>query len=84
MVADRAKGLWPALKEQLPADVQIVEPRWGQGLSYARNTATNASSGDLVVFSDDDAVAAPDWLERLEAQFDDAWVAAASGQAVPQ
>ena len=84
VVADRVDGLPPALKHRLPSDVQIVENRWGQGLSNARNTGLHASSGDLISFLDDDAVAAPDWLERLEANFHDPRVVAAGGRAVPQ
>lgn len=38
-----------------------------QGLLVARNTGAAAASGDLIAFLDDDAVAAPDWLERLVA-----------------
>jgi GT2 family glycosyltransferase len=84
VVADRSSGLRLALQERLPADVRIMENRWDQGLSHARNTGISAATGDLVIFLDDDAVAAPDWLARLVAQFDDPWVAAAGGRAVPE
>ena len=43
-----------------------------RGLSGARNTGVAAARGDVVAFLDDDAVAAPDWLERLLAAYDDA------------
>jgi len=36
-----------------------------RGLSHARNAGIGAARGEVVVFIDDDAVAAPDWLERL-------------------
>jgi glycosyltransferase involved in cell wall biosynthesis len=35
------------------------------GLSGARNTGLGRATGDVVAFLDDDAQAAPDWLERL-------------------
>jgi glycosyltransferase involved in cell wall biosynthesis len=39
------------------------------GLSNARNVATRLARAPLVAFMDDDAVAAPDWLEMLLAAF---------------
>lgn len=39
------------------------------GLSQARNTGWQAAAADLVAYLDDDAVAAPDWLERIAHAF---------------
>jgi len=36
-----------------------------QGASFARNTGAMLAKGSLLVFMDDDAVAAPDYLERI-------------------
>jgi glucosyl-dolichyl phosphate glucuronosyltransferase len=62
----------PALRERvrhhLP-DVVVVDNRQRQGLSGARNAGVAAASGDVVAFLDDDATAAPDWLERLAAGY---------------
>ncbi len=44
------------------------EPR---GLSGARNTGVAATTSELALFIDDDAVADPDWLEELVAPFAD-------------
>lgn len=41
----------------------VFEPE--QGLSRARNAGIRAGSGDLVVFTDDDVVAEPAWLNNL-------------------
>ena len=41
----------------------IVEPQLG--VSFARNRGAGEASGELVAFLDDDAVAAPKWLEAL-------------------
>src|SRR5689334_18557055 len=39
------------------------------GVVVALNTALQAAAGDLVAITDDDAVARPDWIERLEQCF---------------
>jgi len=47
-----------------------------QGANYARNTGIGHSSGEIIAFVDDDATAAPDWLEELRRvyeRFPDAW-----------
>ena len=36
------------------------------GLSLARNAGARAATGDYVAFLDDDAEAAPDWVERIK------------------
>ena len=40
-----------------------------QGTSMARNTGVNNSSGDIIVFFDDDCVANKEWLHYLELPF---------------
>lgn len=40
-----------------------------RGLSLARNEGIVASYGELIAFTDDDAIVRPDWLERLEREF---------------
>jgi glycosyltransferase involved in cell wall biosynthesis len=39
------------------------------GLSRARNIGANAAASDIVVFMDDDAKAAPDWLKHITQTF---------------
>ncbi len=41
------------------------------GLNHARNTAVNASSGELIVFVDDDVEVTPGWLDALLQAADD-------------
>jgi glycosyltransferase involved in cell wall biosynthesis len=40
-----------------------------RGLSAARNVGITASSGDILVFLDDDCLVAPDWLARVREIF---------------
>ncbi len=83
VVTDRVDGLQRGLIQRLPSSVQVIENRWGHGLSHARNTGIFAASSQLVAFLDDDAIATPEWLERLLDTFTDASVMAAGGRAVP-
>lgn len=39
------------------------------GVVAAMNAGLDASTGDVIVFTDDDAVPHPDWLERIEQRF---------------
>ncbi len=48
-----------------PQVVYLHEPK--PGISHARNTALRASSGDLIVFLDDDQIAAPGMLAAYAA-----------------
>jgi glycosyltransferase involved in cell wall biosynthesis len=60
----RALAMSYAAKAQVS---YIAEPR--VGLSRARNTGLENSKGKLVAFLDDDAVAAPKWLEAIRQTF---------------
>lgn len=69
--------------ESVLTSVDIVTNRHGQGLSGARNTGVEMSSGDVVAFLDDDAVAHPDWLGTLRDAYSDDGVIGVDGTAVP-
>jgi GT2 family glycosyltransferase len=53
------------------------------GLSRARNAGVANSTGELIVFTDDDAIVAPTWLERIVAPFADDGVEAVTGLVLP-
>ena len=50
------------------------------GQSSARNAGVAASTGDLIVFTDDDVVVDPGWLEALTEPFEDPHVATTGGR----
>lgn len=53
------------------------------GAGWARNTAAELASGEILVFLDDDASAEPDWLEHLLAPFEDPHTVAVGGAPLP-
>ena len=52
-----------------PIPVVVVANKYGGRLGSARNTAAELARGAVLAFIDDDAAAAPDWLERLIAPY---------------
>jgi glycosyltransferase involved in cell wall biosynthesis len=59
----------------------VVEPR--RGLNCARNCALRSASGDIVAFTDDDAVPEPGWAEALAVNFADPRVLCVTGLTLP-
>jgi glycosyltransferase involved in cell wall biosynthesis len=53
------------------------------GLNWARNCALSLAAGDVIAYTDDDAVADVTWLSRLAAVFEDRNVAAVTGLIAP-
>lgn len=82
LVIDHSPELLAATEDRWPG-VRVVANRETQGLSGARNTGVEESSGDVVAFLDDDAVAAADWLERLATAYADPRVVGAGGEVRP-
>ncbi len=52
------------IAEHADANIRFLKES-SQGSSYSRNAGARAASGDLLTFIDDDAVAFPDFLERI-------------------
>ena len=63
--------------------VRVLANSDRQGLSGARNTGVIAASGDVVAFLDDDAQAAPSWIETLLGHYRDPAVVGVGGSAEP-
>jgi glycosyltransferase involved in cell wall biosynthesis len=66
---------------QMPGIEYVLEPR--PGLSVARNTGIRHSIGDIIAFTDDDAIVHPDWSIRLQQGFQNPRVIAVTGLMLP-
>ena len=67
--------------EKFPRARYVLEPR--RGLNAARNRALAEATGDVVAFTDDDAVPEPEWLDALLANFGDRRVVCTTGLTLP-
>ncbi|WP_159800858.1 glycosyltransferase family 2 protein [Arthrobacter zhaoguopingii] len=82
IVVDHNKNLYKHLIANFSA-VTIVESTGQPGLAGARNTGIAHATSDIVAFLDDDAEAAPNWIERLISFYDDPDVLAVGGHVDP-
>lgn len=82
IVIDHNPELFERAKQQFPAAV-VVENREHHGAGAAKNRGAAAAQGSIVAFMDDDAVAAPDWLEHLVAAYDEPQVIGVGGAIDP-
>ncbi|HEX5692767.1 MAG TPA: glycosyltransferase family 2 protein, partial [Roseiflexaceae bacterium] len=64
LVIDHNPEMLERVREELPG-VTALENTGTRGTSGARNTGITAAGGAIVAFLDDDALAAPDWIEQL-------------------
>jgi glucosyl-dolichyl phosphate glucuronosyltransferase len=55
-----------------------------QGKAAALNTAIRQASGDILVFTDDDALVEPDWLDRAAVALDETGGAYVGGRVFPR
>lgn len=69
------------LVAQISGIQYVLESR--PGLSVARNTGIQHSTGDIIAFTDDDVVVHPNWVARLQQGFQDPRVIAVTGLMLP-
>jgi glycosyltransferase involved in cell wall biosynthesis/GT2 family glycosyltransferase len=82
LVIDHSPDLEAECQRRWPQAL-VLANREQQGLSGARNSGLEECSGEVVAFLDDDAEAAPDWIERLGAAYADERVLGAGGAVKP-
>lgn len=82
VVVDHNPGLLSRVRHEFPG-LNALENWQAPGLSGARNTGIASTNASVIAFLDDDASAAPDWLERLEAGYQDARVLGVGGAVAP-
>lgn len=82
VVADHNPALLARVRAEIPGvrAVENIEPR---GAAGARNSGVSTATGNLVVFLDDDAIAAPDWLAQLAGGYTDSHVLGVGGLIEP-
>ncbi|HEY9847451.1 MAG TPA: glycosyltransferase [Candidatus Caenarcaniphilales bacterium] len=66
---------------QIPGIRYVLEPR--PGLSVARNTGIRSTTGNIIAFTDDDAMVDPNWITGLQQGFQDSQVMAVTGLVLP-
>lgn len=82
LVSDHNPELLAAATATFP-DVRCVANAGSRGLSDARNTGVRHARGEIVGFLDDDAAAAPDWVEQMLAAYEDDDVVGVGGWVRP-
>ena len=81
---DHNKELFHRLESELPPEAKLVLNEGAHGLSETRNVGIRYSSGEIVAFMDDDAVAEHNWLENLIPPFENSKTMAVGGRIIPQ
>ncbi|WP_256787869.1 glycosyltransferase family 2 protein [Frankia sp. AvcI1] len=81
LVVDNNDTLLRRASAAMP-EVTVVASTGPRGLSGARNTGVAVTTGEVVVFLDDDARAEPGWLDRMLAPYADPQVMGVGGAAL--
>lgn len=83
VVVDHNDELAKRLADKFPDDIRIFPNEGPQGLSSARNTGVSKSTGEYLVFLDDDAAVEPGAIARMCAHFEDPNVVGVTARVLP-
>jgi len=76
-----SSGITEPIIQEFPGVILVKESR--QGLPYARNAGIVASTGEIIIATDDDVTTPPDWLEKLLGPFVRPDVMVVTGNVLP-
>ena len=82
-VIDHNPELLAWVRETFPAVIAVANAH-EQGVVGARNTGVELAQGEIVVLTDDDTEAEPNWIEGLASCFEDPNVVGVTGNLVPK
>ncbi|MGE5223999.1 MAG: glycosyltransferase family 2 protein [Omnitrophica WOR_2 bacterium] len=82
LVIDHNPDLFRSASQQLK-NILTVENQQEPGLSGARNTGISRAQGSFIAFMDEDAIPAPDWLEKLATPYRDPEIMGVGGAIEP-
>ena len=82
VVIDHNPRLLKRAREHLSC-VVVIENKEANGLSGARNSGVAVAKSQIIAFLDDDALAAPNWLEILSEAYTDPQVLGGGGLVIP-
>lgn len=82
VVIDHNRMLFTRMQAASP-NITVIENTYTRGLSGARNTGILAAKGRFLAFLDDDALAAPHWLQSIAECFRNKVVLGVGGAVIP-
>ncbi len=82
VVVDHNERLLAWASKSFPR-AKVVANRHAKGVVGNRNTGIEMAKGEIVVLTDDDTEAEPDWIENLASCFSDPTVIGVTGELVP-
>ena len=82
VVCDGTDELYEQIEQRFGNDSKVKTTcnESNRGVSYSRTRGAEIASGEIVCFMDDDAVARPDWVEKLVAVYEDTDALAVGGR----
>ncbi|HEU5063728.1 MAG TPA: glycosyltransferase family 2 protein [Solirubrobacterales bacterium] len=83
VVVDHNEALLERVRNAFPA-VEAIPNQRPRGLAGARNSGIDVAAGEIVAFVDDDARPEPEWLQEIEACFEQPAAVGAGGALLPR